>query len=253
LRCAALERAVLLAMGGTGQQREDVDNVWLFVPNLIGYFRIVALVVAFFVAEPSPLAFLVLYVVSFACDELDGRFARMLNQCSTFGAVLDMVTDRTATAALLASLAGASAYARLRPHFLALMVLDVGSHWFQMYAQLLLGASSHKALSASKPWLLRYYYGSRPFMGFCCISAEIALVALYVGRDGPEGPAGATLYATARWFGAACAPGLVLKVALNWMQLISAMSDVVEYDRSKRRSERQAVAAEEEDADIKAH
>ena len=49
----------MLAMGGTGQQREDVDNVWLFVPNLIGYFRIVALVVAFFVAEPSPLAFLV--------------------------------------------------------------------------------------------------------------------------------------------------------------------------------------------------
>ena len=31
---------------------------------------------------------------SFVCDELDGRFARMLNQSSVFGAVLDMVTDR---------------------------------------------------------------------------------------------------------------------------------------------------------------
>lgn len=30
----------------------------------------------------------------FVCDELDGRFARMLNQSSTFGVVLDMVTDR---------------------------------------------------------------------------------------------------------------------------------------------------------------
>lgn len=32
----------------------------------------------------------------FVCDELDGRFARMLNQSSKFGAVLDMITDRYA-------------------------------------------------------------------------------------------------------------------------------------------------------------
>lgn len=32
--------------------------------------------------------------VSFVCDELDGRFARMLDQSSVYGAVLDMVTDR---------------------------------------------------------------------------------------------------------------------------------------------------------------
>lgn len=31
---------------------------------------------------------------SFVCDELDGRAARTFNQMSTFGAVLDMVTDR---------------------------------------------------------------------------------------------------------------------------------------------------------------
>ena len=30
----------------------------------------------------------------FVCDDLDGRFARMLNQTSTLGIVLDMVTDR---------------------------------------------------------------------------------------------------------------------------------------------------------------
>ena len=38
----------------------------------------------------SPFSFL----LSFVCDELDGRFARMLNQSSVYGAVLDMVTDR---------------------------------------------------------------------------------------------------------------------------------------------------------------
>lgn len=30
----------------------------------------------------------------FVCDDLDGRFARMLKQNSTLGVVLDMVTDR---------------------------------------------------------------------------------------------------------------------------------------------------------------
>ena len=33
---------------------------------------------------------------SFVCDELDGRFARLLHQTSTLGIVLDMVTDRCA-------------------------------------------------------------------------------------------------------------------------------------------------------------
>ncbi len=41
-----------------------------------------------------------LYFLSFVCDELDGRFARMLNQTSTLGAVLDMVTDRWAAAGI---------------------------------------------------------------------------------------------------------------------------------------------------------
>ena len=36
------------------------------------------------------------YVLSFICDELDGRCARRFNQCTEFGAVLDMVTDRLA-------------------------------------------------------------------------------------------------------------------------------------------------------------
>ena len=38
---------------------------------------------------------------SFVCDELDGRFARMLNQMSTLGGVLDMVTDRQGPACSL--------------------------------------------------------------------------------------------------------------------------------------------------------
>lgn len=37
----------------------------------------------------------------FVCDELDGRFARMLNQSTMLGTVLDMVTDRCADAPVM--------------------------------------------------------------------------------------------------------------------------------------------------------
>jgi len=68
--------------------------IYLYVPNLIGYARILANIVAFGECFANKKLFTALYFVSFVCDELDGRFARMLNQASTFGAVLDMVTDR---------------------------------------------------------------------------------------------------------------------------------------------------------------
>ena len=59
-----------------------------------GYVRIALALYAFGVSFISPLQTVLLYFFSFVCDELDGRFARMLNQTSTLGAVLDMVTDR---------------------------------------------------------------------------------------------------------------------------------------------------------------
>lgn len=61
---------------------------------LAGYLRVVSAFYAFAVASSNPLACVLAYFFSFVCDELDGRFARMLGQTSTLGAVLDMVTDR---------------------------------------------------------------------------------------------------------------------------------------------------------------
>lgn len=46
----------------------------------------VAAVFAFAVALRDPTATVAAYFASFVCDELDGRFARKLNQSSTFGA-----------------------------------------------------------------------------------------------------------------------------------------------------------------------
>eukprot|EP00887_Chlorella_sp_A99_P002910 scaffold6.g2910.t1 len=88
------------------------SNVFLYVPNLIGYARIACAFYAFAVALRSPGQTALFYFLSFVCDELDGRFARLLGQTSKLGAVLDMVTDRLATTCLLADVASSSLVVR---------------------------------------------------------------------------------------------------------------------------------------------
>ncbi|KAK2977774.1 hypothetical protein RJ640_028919, partial [Escallonia rubra] len=75
-----------------------------------------------------------MFEFSFVCDALDGWFARKFNQVSTFGAVLDMVTDRISTACLLVIL---SQVYRPGLVFLSLLALDIASHWLQMYRMIL--------------------------------------------------------------------------------------------------------------------
>lgn len=52
-----------------------------------GYARVLFAAAAFACALRAPGATVLAYLASFACDELDGRFARLLDQTSTFGAV----------------------------------------------------------------------------------------------------------------------------------------------------------------------
>ncbi|CAN6482087.1 unnamed protein product [Victoria cruziana] len=152
--------------------------VYLYVPNLIGYVRVIANCIAFAHCFSDKKVFAALYFVSFVCDELDGRFARMLNQVSTFGAVLDMVTDRVSTSCLLVVLS--HFYRSWFGFFLSLLALDIASHWFQMYSTFLSSKTSHKDVKDSTSWLLRAYYGHRLFMGFCCVGSEILYIMLFL-------------------------------------------------------------------------
>ena len=53
-----------------------------------------------------------------------------------------MVTDRLSTAGLLAVLG--MLYPRSYMVFLAIMFLDIFSHWFQMYSTFISGSETHK-------------------------------------------------------------------------------------------------------------
>ena len=102
-----------------------------------------------------------LYSVSCLLDALDGIAARKYNQSTTFGAVLDMVTDRCTTACLLVFLS--SAFPRWSIIFQGLISLDLASHYMHMYATLTMGGSgqSHKSVDEKRSWILHQYYTNR--------------------------------------------------------------------------------------------
>lgn len=64
-----------------------------YVPNLIGYARLVLIIAAHHIKEESPETAVLLYSIFAACDGIDGYAARKLNQCSSFGAWLDVIID----------------------------------------------------------------------------------------------------------------------------------------------------------------
>lgn len=116
--------------------------VFLFIPNLIGYGRVILLFVAVVTAFTHPITTLICYGLSQALDGIDGMAARKFNQSSDFGAVLDMVTDRVSDAIILAILG--ALYPKYAWLFFGDIALDIGSHWYQMYSTLASGEKHHK-------------------------------------------------------------------------------------------------------------
>ncbi|ESQ53102.1 hypothetical protein EUTSA_v10026160mg [Eutrema salsugineum] len=162
-------------MANKTDQRPAKLSVYLYIPNIVGYMRVLLNCIAFAVCFSNKTLFSLLYFFSFCCDAVDGWCARKFNQVSTFGAVLDMVTDRVSTACLLVIL---SQIYMPSLAFLSLLALDIASHWLQMYSTFLSGKTSHKDVKDSTSWLFKLYYGNRMFMGYCCVSCEVLYIIL---------------------------------------------------------------------------
>ncbi|KAK4686166.1 CDP-diacylglycerol--inositol 3-phosphatidyltransferase, partial [Tremellales sp. Uapishka_1] len=154
------------------------ENVFLFVPNLIGYARVILAAASLVYMPYHPKLCTLLYAVSSFLDVADGQAARALNQTSKFGAVLDMVTDRCATACLLCFLA--STYPRYALIFQFLITLDFSSHYIHMYSSLLTGSSSHKKVTLEVSRILWYYYNDSRTLFLFCFFNECFFVCLYL-------------------------------------------------------------------------
>ncbi|KZO95692.1 hypothetical protein CALVIDRAFT_549862 [Calocera viscosa TUFC12733] len=154
------------------------ENVYLFVPNLIGYTRILLAALSLHFMPYHPRYCTVLYCLSCLLDAFDGMAARALNQSTKFGAVLDMVTDRCTTACLLCFLS--SAYPSYATLFQFLITLDFSSHYMHMYSSLTTGSKSHKVVASDVSSILHYYYTSQFVLFIMCAGNELFFVALYL-------------------------------------------------------------------------
>jgi CDP-diacylglycerol--inositol 3-phosphatidyltransferase len=153
-------------------------HILLYVPNIIGYSRILLTLLACYVMREKPTWSMSCYGLSCLLDALDGYAARVLNQCSRLGAVLDMITDRFTTACLLVMLA--HLYPQFMLVFQSVMSLDLASHYSHMYSMAIQGAASHKIIDKKQNWLLRHYYGSRIILFLICAGNEMFFMCLYI-------------------------------------------------------------------------
>lgn len=152
-------------------------DVLLYIPNKIGYFRIITAILSFFTMSQHPILTAILYTTSCLLDALDGSMARKYDQCSSLGAVLDMVTDRSTTAGLLCFLS--ITYPNWAVLFQTLLALDISSHYMHMYASLSNGATSHKSVDEKSSKLLHLYYTRRDVLFTVCFFNEAWHCALY--------------------------------------------------------------------------
>ncbi|KAI9486015.1 MAG: CDP-alcohol phosphatidyltransferase-domain-containing protein [Benjaminiella poitrasii] len=160
------------------------ENVFLFIPNLIGYTRIILASLSLYYMPWHPKVCVSLYCISCLLDAVDGNAARYFNQCSRFGAVLDMVTDRCTTTCLLCFLS--LKYPQWTILFQFLISLDFSSHYMHMYSSMVSGSSSHKKISEKQNFFLRMYYTNNIVLFIMCAGNELFFVLLYVLRfNGP--------------------------------------------------------------------
>ena len=131
--------------------------VFLFIPNIIGYIRFSLLFGVLFTYQDSPILTFCLYGLSQFLDMFDGLAARKFNQSTTFGAILDMVCDRASNAVLLAILG--HFYLDYSWFFYSDIILDLVSHWYQMYAAV--SSNTHHKDIKNKYRLLDIYYNNK--------------------------------------------------------------------------------------------
>ncbi|ORY03900.1 CDP-diacylglycerol--inositol 3-phosphatidyltransferase [Basidiobolus meristosporus CBS 931.73] len=162
------------------------QNIFLFVPNLIGYSRVILAAIALYYMPEAPVFCVALYSLSCLLDAVDGHAARYFNQCSKFGAVLDMVTDRCTTTCLMCYLA--QVYPSWSLFFQFLISLDLSSHYMHMYSSLSSGVSSHKVISKKQNFILRAYYSNNLVLFSFCAGNELFFILLYIlaFNTGPE-------------------------------------------------------------------
>ena len=203
-------------------------SIYLYVPNLIGYVRVLLLIVCYCTYDTSPVTFYSSYLVSFTLDALDGIAARYFNQCSDFGAILDMLTDRVATL-MLGFIAVQIPGAEYKWAVVFFSCIDIVGHWCQ-YIAAARNAKHHKQVK-NKFRILDIYYSNKPMLCILCITAEfffLGYIFYYTYKPTNLLFIGFWLLNTALCY---------FKCFLNVLQLINGTMQIVEQETPTKEQE----------------
>jgi CDP-diacylglycerol--inositol 3-phosphatidyltransferase len=215
-----------------------INQVFLYVPNLIGYVRFILYLASFISHSLSYWQLCIgLYAIALILDEFDGRAARAYNQSSNFGAALDMVADRSATAGLCVILA--QLYPDYLLAFIGAIALDISSHYYLIYATGIRGSASHKdSAQWSNNGLLKLYYGNKSFMDLLILGNELFYLLLYLDFYLVGMSLNLAGWQTNIWQLAliVCLPIYLLKQTTNILQLQTAGQEIAKLDLDNRES-----------------
>uniref|UniRef100_A0A0K8TLC0 CDP-diacylglycerol--inositol 3-phosphatidyltransferase n=1 Tax=Tabanus bromius TaxID=304241 RepID=A0A0K8TLC0_TABBR len=208
---------------------KKAENIFLFVPNLIGYGRIVLAVISFWYMPTNYVISGWCYIISVFLDSIDGHAARAFNQSTKFGAMLDQLTDRCGTMGLLVTLS--YFYPKYMFLFQLSMCIDVACHWLYMQTSVMVGKTSHKAFDVNENVIMRIYY-QKNVLTFMCMTNEIFYACLYLLYFTP-GPRvlGTSLFRVSAIF---CAPFALIKSLISVIHAYVACQDLSAIDIQDR-------------------
>lgn len=200
--------------------------VYLYVPNIIGYIRIIFLILFVLCAFRFPVFALCCMIISAILDAVDGFAARKLQQISKLGTTLDFALDRASIAAI--ELVLALIYPSFWMFFAGLLMLDIFSHLCQLYYTVFSGTDSHKSQSIAKGKLLSLYYNSRSVLFSTCFSHDGFLLAWFGYHfTGAQ----AFLYLAVIF-----TPGFLFKIAIHGLQISNTFQHLLALDEAGQKS-----------------
>ena len=123
---------------------------------------------------------------------------------------------------------------------MALIALDIMSHFAHLYSSLVAGLSSHKDVTKSKNIFLRLYYGNKGVLFLLCLGNEATflLMSLFkmIEKESPSDHIFPVEYVSYLLY--LSFPFMLMKQWMNIMQLFNAMSDIAVIDEKERRAKK---------------
>lgn len=200
-------------------------SVYLYVPNIIGYIRIILLGWSFYVILDNHRLAVILYSTSCLLDAIDGLAARLFNQTSLLGSMLDMLTDRISTMALIMTLGHL-----YKDYFFILqflLALDIVSHWLHFFSANIQGKTSHKKFDGETNYLMKLYYENKLVLTLVCAMEQLFYCSLLLYNFEYD-PYGNHLL----WLTTISFPALIFKNFINLLQIQKACEVMVSIDQA---------------------